>query len=117
MKALKVYLAGKITNNPDYKQDFTEGSVAVLYKLHNTYGRELPIALMMPKDETQGLSKRHYMNVAFSRIDEADVVAFLPNYQDSDGALLEEGYSLYTDKQIMYITDEDMEAVKGGSDR
>ena len=109
---MKVYVAGKITGNPNYQEDFAAGSLAALDKLHLTYGHQLPITMMIPSREPEGLSREHYMRIAFDRVCEADVVAFLPNYQDSDGALLEEGFANYIGKATMYLTEEEVEAVR-----
>ena len=114
---LKIYIAGKITGNPNYREDFTIGTVAVLKKIRGTYGRNLPVTLMLPSTEPKGLTNRHYMRISLDRIDECDIVAFLPNYTDSQGAQIEERYARYTDKQLMYLTVEEFENVRSAQER
>ena len=109
---LKIYIAGKITGNPNYREDFTIGTVAVLKKIRGTYGRNLPVTLMLPSTEPKGLTNRHYMRISLARIDECDIVAFLPNWKDSEGALLEEDYARYISKKMMFISEQEMESTR-----
>ena len=112
-KTLKVYIAGKITDNPNYKEDFAAGAAAVLERIRFTYGRKLPVTLMLPSSEPLGLSNRHYMRISMDRIDEADIIAMLPNFEESRGAKIEELYGIYTGKQLLYITQPEFEAAGG----
>lgn len=112
MNSMKIYIGGKITDNPNYKAEFEIGVIAVKNKIRSIYGRELPIITMIPKNEPQGLTKELYMMLSFARINEADIVAFLPNWEDSEGALLEEGYATYISKTVMLISEQEMEATR-----
>lgn len=85
----KLYIAGKITGDPDYKAKF-EAAQQVFEKQG--------FLVLNPTWMPQGLQPADYMRMCFAMIDAADVVAFLPGYELSPGAQLELQYCFYTDK-------------------
>ena len=88
---LKIYIAGKITGDPDYAEKF------------NTAAREYEnrgYIVLNPAMLPEGMLPADYMRICLSMIDTADVVAFLPGYETSSGAQLELQYCLYTDKNV-----------------
>ena len=69
--ATKIYIAGKITGDPDYKAKFEAAAEAYKKKGYTVlYPSWMPVG-MQPAD---------YMRICFAMIDTADVVAFLPGY-------------------------------------
>ncbi len=92
MAKVKLYIAGKITGDPDYKSKFT--------KAQREFEKQ-GYAVLNPCWMPQGLSPADYMRVCFAMIDIADVVAFLPEYDKSPGASLEAAYCFYTDKSTI----------------
>ena len=90
----KIYIAGKITGDPDYKAKF-----AIAEKIL----REDGAVVLSPAYLPEGMSAADYMRICFAMIDTADVVAFLPDYSKSAGAQLEYQYCLYTEKPIRYL--------------
>lgn len=95
------YIAGKITGDPNYHAKFNTGQQALEYEGY---------IVINPADLPEGMRPAHYMRVCFAMIDIADVVAFLPDWQDSRGAILEHDYCEYVGKQTMYL--ESMTAYK-----
>jgi len=89
--ATKLYIAGKITGDPDYKAKFE--AAAEEYK-KNGY------TVLCPSWMPQGMQPADYMRICFAMIDTADVVAFLPGYETSPGAQLELQYCFYVDKDV-----------------
>ena len=89
--ATKIYIAGKITGDPDYKAKFEAAAEAYKKKGYTVLCPSWMPASMQPAD---------YMRICFAMIDTADVVAFLPGYETSPGAQLELQYCLYTDKSV-----------------
>lgn len=87
--ATKIYIAGKITGDPDYKAKF-----AMAEKFYKERGYTVLNPSLLP----EGMLPADYMRICLSMIDTADIVAFLPGYETSHGAQLELQYCLYTDK-------------------
>ena len=94
---MKVYIAGKITGDPDYGAKFKRAEGAL---------REEGHTVINPAVLPAGLDPADYGRICFAMLDSADAVAFLDDYMDSPGAALEHEYSEYTDKKTMYIGDE-----------
>lgn len=89
-----VYIAGAITNNPNYKENF---DVAEQYLERQGY------IILNPSKLPQGLKNEDYMRICFAMIDVADVVAFIPGWIKSHGASLEHNYCEYVGKEIMLL--------------
>lgn len=89
--ATKIYIAGKITGDPDYKAKFEAAAEAYTKKGYT---------VLYPSWMPAGMQPADYMRICFAMIDTADVVAFLPGYETSPGAQLELQYCLYTDKGV-----------------
>ena len=87
----KLYIAGKITGDPDYKAKF-----AMAEKFYKERGYTVLTPAVLP----EGMLPADYMRICLSMIDTADVVAFLPGYETSQGAQLELQYCLYIDKSV-----------------
>ena len=98
--ATKLYIAGKITGDPDYKAKFE--AAAEEYK-KNGY------IVLCPSWMPQGMQPADYMRICFAMIDTADVVAFLPGFSKSPGARLEAEYCFYTDKNTIMPEGESLE--------
>lgn len=94
---MKVYIAGKITGDPDYRAKFKRVEDAL---------REEGHTVINPAVLPAGLDPADYGRICFAMLDSADAVAFLDDYMDSPGATLEHEYSEYTDKKTMHIGDE-----------
>lgn len=89
---MKVYIAGKITGNENYREEF-EKAQAELEKDGHT--------VLNPAVLPEGLTKAEYMRICFAMIDIADEVRFLPGWQDSEGAKVEYTYCLYVGKKML----------------
>ena len=86
--ATKIYIAGKITGDPDYKAKFEAAAEAYKKKGYT---------VLCPSWMPAGMQPADYMRICFAMIDTADVVAFLPGFSKSPGARLEAEYCFYTD--------------------
>ena len=87
----KVYIAGKITGDPDYKKKFLSFQTLLEVAGH---------IVLNPAILPEGMSPADYMRICFAMIDCADFVVFLPDYTQSNGARIERSYCKYTDKPI-----------------
>lgn len=90
---MKIYIAGQITGDKRYKAKFKEAERRLVAAGH--------IALN-PATQPAGLSPADYMRVCFAMMEAADVVLFLPDYQESRGAMLEWSWCQYVGKQTCY---------------
>ena len=91
---MKAYIAGQITGAPNYRQKFAEARKEM---------ESVGFTVLNPAELPDGLSPADYMRVCFAMMDSADVVAFLPDYDQSRGARLEYGWCEYTSKQTMFL--------------
>lgn len=89
--ATKIYIAGKITGDPNYKAKFEKAAEAY---------RQKGYIVLTPSWMPQGMQPADYMRICFAMIDTADVVAFLPGYETSPGAQVELQYCFYIDKDV-----------------
>jgi len=72
---MKIYIAGKITGDPKYRDRFRDEA-----------------------ERLEGMRKAEYMRICFAMIDCADTVFLLPGWKGSPGARLEQAYCSYTGK-------------------
>ena len=86
---IKVYIAGKITGDPNYKAKFAEAAKAIVAR------GDIPLN---PAELPAGMDPADYMRICFAMIDTADIVFFLPDWHDSQGAQLEMDYCRYIGK-------------------
>lgn len=94
-----VYLSGPITGVPNYWETFEKAE---------DFLTSLGWTVLSPAKHPQGLTNEQYMRIDFAMIDVADVVLFLPGWEDSRGASLERDYCLYVQKKIC----KDLDGVK-----
>lgn len=95
---MKVYLAGKITGDKNYREKFDAAERMLEEEGH---------IVISPAVLPEGLTKADYMRICMAMIDSADVVAFLPDYDESYGALIEFSYCGYTEKPTWLLDNGD----------
>lgn len=91
---MKAYIAGKITGDPNYHHKFNTGQKALEYEGYT---------VLNPADLPEGMRPADYMRICLAMIDCADVVAFLPDWLNSRGAILEYTYCEYIGKQTTFL--------------
>ncbi len=89
----KIYIAGKITGDPNYKEKFEQ-----LQRIYERNG----YCVLSPAILPEGMQEGDYMRICFAMIDTADAVLFLSDWEQSQGARLERAYCLYIDKLTVY---------------
>lgn len=90
MLKTKIYIAGKITGDPNYKEKFANMESELL-KIPGT-------TVINPATLPTGLKPADYARICFSMINSSDIVVFAPDYKKSQGALLEMQYCRYIKK-------------------
>ena len=92
---MTVYLAGKITGDPNYREKFAEAAK----KLEERAG----VTVISPAVTPEGLKKADYMRICFAMLESADTAAFLPDWEDSPGAQLEKHWCEYVGKKMVFL--------------
>ena len=96
---MKIYISGKISNNPNFKEKFE--------KAEDYLNKEYPNAEIinpalvnsfLPKSTTH----EEYMRMSFLMLDMADAIFMMKNWKTSCGASQEYGYALAKDKIILF---------------
>lgn len=73
---MKIYIAGKITGDPKYRDRFRDEAEKL---------EALGHIVLNPAELPEGMSKAEYMRICFAMIDCADMVFLLPGWQGSPG--------------------------------
>ena len=87
---MKVYIAGKITGDPWYRDKFAAEEIQLGGQGHT---------VLNPAELPEGMAPADYMRICFAMIDVADAVVFLQDAKDSAGARLEMAYCEYIGKE------------------
>ena len=100
---MKIYIAGKITGDDGYRAKFQEASKNL---------EALGHVVLNPAILPAGLAEQDYMQIALAMLNAADLAVFLPDYQESAGAMVEWAWCQRTGKNCALYMD-----VKGGGTR
>ena len=92
--ATKLYIAGKITGDAQYKKKFRKYADKFTGK---------DFAVLNPANLPEGMAAGDYMKICFAMIDVADLIVFLPDWKESRGARLEMKYCKYVGKKIVEL--------------
>lgn len=95
--ARKVYIAGKITGDDNYRAKFDRVRAALEGEGY------IPLSPAVLPD---GMTAADYMRICFAMIDVADAVLFLPDWEASPGARLEMEYCGYIAKRVVELDDD-----------
>lgn len=100
----KVYIAGKITGDPEYRKKFLWKRI-----LLEAEG----CIVLNPAELPGGMEQKDYMRICFAMMEVADEVWFLPDWKDSKGATLEHAWCEYTGKTMRFDHEEAQEECAG----
>lgn len=92
---MKIYIAGKITDDRKYRTKFREASKAM---------EALGHVVLNPATLPDGLEQVDYMRICLAMLEAADLAMFLPDYRESAGAMIEWAWCQRTGKDCaMYL--------------
>lgn len=94
--SLKVYISGKISGDPNYREKFRAAADKLTAAGH---------IVLNPAVQPAGLRLEDYLRVCFAMMEAADTVVFLHDYCQSSGAMLELAWCKYVGKPIAYNLD------------
>ena len=89
---MKVYIAGRITGDPRYREKFAEAEAAL---------REVGHIPLNPAVLPEGMEAEDYMRICTAMLDSADAIGLLGDWTDSPGAQLELHYADYVGKKTV----------------
>lgn len=90
-----IYIIGKITGNPDYREQFARAEDALR--------REYSCDIINPA-KRGNLSQADYARLSYNAVAKADAVACLWTASESFGATMERLIALDAGKPVMFIT-------------
>lgn len=91
---MRVFLSGKISDDPDYKAKFKKAQKALEAK---------GCVVLSPAILPLGFEYEAYMRICFAMLDECDAICLLPDWGESAGARREQMYANVSNKKIFYL--------------
>ncbi len=95
---MRIYIAGKITGDKDYRTKFNGWESTILRTGHEPIN---PASLRLP----DSCAWEDYMKLCMDLLDLADAVCLLPDWKQSPGACIECGYALAKGKMVIAAAD------------
>ncbi len=99
----RIYISGKITNNPHYFKEFMAAERHLIRKGYDSIVNPARIGLQFPAD----YSHPDYMKVCLAALETCEAIYLLSNYKNSIGALLEERKALQLGLKTIYQEEEE----------
>ena len=93
---MKIYIAGKIAGDRRYRAKFREAAKALEAAGH---------VVLNPATLPDGLADGDYMRIALAMLEASDLAVFLPDYQESRGAMVEWAWCQRTGKECALYLD------------
>ena len=94
---MKVYIAGAITNDPDYKIKFDRAE-----RLLRSEGHDVVNPAKNKPPEGKEWTYRDYINAGFKQLMTCNAIYLIKGWTQSNGAYLERMYAWLVGMQILY---------------
>lgn len=95
---MRIYLSGKITDNPEYKEMFKDAEEEIKKEYKNAaIVNPAKLAEIFPNGTWE-----EYMKICRKMLDLCDSIYMLSNYKDSAGACYELGYATARDMTVIF---------------
>ncbi len=91
---MKVYIAGKITGNERYREEFAAAERKV---------RAMGHIALNPAALPEGMEPADYMRICMAMLDSADAIAIMRNWTESTGARIEFAYAQYVHTKVLKL--------------
>ena len=92
---MRIYLAGKVAGEPNYREIFSEAAEKLRMEGHEVYN---PAAANQEGREVSDIMAHHLPQLCYS-----EAVALLPNWKTSGGSAVECHLAQYLGKEIIYL--------------
>lgn len=89
---MKIYIAGSISNDPDYFRKFGETENRLSMEGH----------IVFNPAKNQGESYKEYMDMGLFQLMHCEAIYLLKGYEDSTGALLEKHYAEAVGLKVLF---------------
>ena len=89
---MKIYIAGAITENPNYKEDFAKAEQFLL---------GMGVTVVNPV-KNEGFSYKDYIDMGLNELMRCDAIYMLKNWKKSKGADFELQYALLTGLKVFF---------------
>ena len=89
---MKIYIAGAITNNPNYREQFKQTEERLTAKGHT----------VINPCKNEGFTYREYINMGLCELMHCDAIYMLSGWESSVGAKLEYEYAKAVELRIIY---------------
>ena len=95
---MKIYLAGKISGDENYRDKFRKQEERLQGEGH---------IVLNPASLPEGMRSEEYMRICAAMMSVSDCVAFLPDWEESHGAQVEYAWCKYVGKPMMGLQGEE----------